>query len=111
MIMSQFVVQPRLVTGTSRFDTVRFTVRETSEDLDVWALRGTPEVVAQALAAFLDATARDVPAHVVRGALAPFSDLAPLVTPLSAVQQIPVDWVPFPTTLWRRPTSTRQPTG
>jgi hypothetical protein len=52
-----------------------------------------------------------VPAHVARGALAPFSDLAPLDTPLSAVQQIPVDWVPFPTTLWRRPTSTRQPTG
>lgn len=64
----------------------RFAVRESAEDLDVWALRGEPREVADALALFLNAVAGRAPAHDVRRALLPYSDLPPLDTPPSAVR-------------------------
>jgi len=71
--MSSYKIRIRRDVGEGRF-----AITETTEDLDVWALRGTPEEAAEALVTFLNAAATRWPAHQVRIALAPFSDLPPL---------------------------------
>lgn len=61
-------------------------VRETSEDLYVWAAGAADPLTASHLSAFLTATVPHLGAHEVRRMLAPMSDLEPLDTPPSAVR-------------------------
>jgi hypothetical protein len=64
----------------------RYAVRETREDLLVWAHGDAPLATAAAVVRFLTDCAGDLSAHEVRATLAPLSDLDALATPPSAVR-------------------------
>lgn len=86
---SRYVVKVRATEGEGRH-----AVKETREDLDVWARKGATLTSVVNLVGFLNDHCADMGAHDVRRMLAPISDLEPLPNPPSAVN--PTDRVPMP---------------